>query len=114
MLFRSLLVPVNETETMAVTITLLGLPVLIVARSGLGTINHTLLTLEALRARLLPVAGVVMVGELNPDNREAIEKYGDVRVIGEMPVLSPLDCAALAAWSTAHLDPGGLLLEFLR
>jgi dethiobiotin synthase len=109
-----LLVPVNETETMAVTITLLGLPVLIVARSGLGTINHTLLTLEALRARLLPVAGVVMVGELNPDNREAIEKYGDVRVIGEMPVLSPLDCAALAAWSTAHLDPGGLLLEFLR
>src|SRR5579859_5792980 len=50
-----LLVPVNESQTMADWIASLGLPVLVVARSGLGTINHTLLTLEALRARALRV-----------------------------------------------------------
>ncbi len=57
----------------------LALPVLVVARSRLGTINHTLLTLEALAARALAVAGVVMVGRQNLENRRAIETYGGVR-----------------------------------
>jgi dethiobiotin synthetase len=109
-----LLVPVNQSDTMADWIALLGLQVLVIARSGLGTINHTLLTLEALRARSLRVAGILMIGEPNADNREAIEKYGDVSVVAEMPVLDPLDCATLAAWSKEHLDPAGLLLEYLR
>ena len=58
----------------------LALPVVVVARAALGTINHTLLTLEALRRRSLRVAGVIMVGEPNADNRAAIEQYGDVPV----------------------------------
>jgi dethiobiotin synthetase len=99
-----LLVPVNETQTMADWIACLALPVLLVVRSGLGTINHTLLTLEALRARSLRVAGVMMIGEPNPDNRAAIEKYGCVPVVAEMPLLRPLDAALLAAWSKTHLD----------
>jgi len=103
------LVPVNETQTMADWIACLALPVLVVARSGLGTINHTLLTLEALRARSLRVAGVMMIGESNADNRAAIEKYGRVPVVAEMPLLRPLDAAPLAAWSQRHLDA-----EFLR
>lgn len=109
-----LLVPVNESETMADWIALLGLPVLVVARSGIGTINHTLLTLEALRARARRVAGVIMVGEPNADNRAAIEQYGSAPVIAEMPPLDPLDAANLAAWSAEHLDPTGLLREYLR
>lgn len=109
-----LLVPINESETMADWIALLNLPVLVVARSGLGTINHTLLTLEALRVRSLRVAGVLMTGALNADNREAIEKYGHVQVIAEMPVIKPLERETLAAWSAAHLDPSGILLEHLR
>ena len=56
-----------------------GLPVAVVARDRVGTINHTLLTVEALRARDLAVAGVVLVG--GNSNREAIETYGDVPVI---------------------------------
>ncbi len=104
-----LLVPVNESETMADWIAYLGLPVLVVARSGLGTINHTLLTLEALRARSLRVAGVMMIGEPNADNRAAIEKYGHVPVVAEMPFLTPLDPGLLGAWSVTHLDA-----EFLR
>jgi dethiobiotin synthetase len=104
-----LLVPVNETQTMADWIACLALPILVVARSGLGTINHTLLTLEALRARSLRVAGVMMIGEPNADNRAAIEQYGRVRVVAEMPFLVPLDPGLLGAWSVTHLDA-----EFLR
>ena len=104
-----LLVPVNETQTMADWIAYLALPVLVVARTGLGTINHTLLTLEALQARSLRVAGVMMIGEPNADNRAAIERYGHVPVVAEMPFLKPLDPGLLAAWSVTHLNA-----EFLR
>src|SRR5579862_4161740 len=109
-----LLVPVNETQTMADWIAYLALPVLVVARSGLGTINHTLLTLEALRSRSLRIAGVMMIGDPNADNRAAIEKYGHVVVVAEMPFFTPLDPGLLAAWSVTHFDPLGRLLEFLR
>ena len=84
------------------------------ARWGLCTINHTLLTLEALQTRWLRVAGVLMIGEPNAENRAAIEQYGRVPVIAEMPVLAPLDAGLLGAWSGKHLDPQGRLLEFLR
>lgn len=108
-----LLVPLNDSETMADWIALLGFPVLVVARTSLGTINHTLLTLEALRARSLPVAGVLMIGDRNADNRAAIERYGKTCVIGEMPRLDPLARETLAEWSAVHLDPAGDLREFL-
>lgn len=108
------LVPINETELMTDLMRALALPVVVVARSTLGTINHSLLTLEALRARSLRIAGVVMVGEKNSDNRSAIERYGSVPVLGEMPVWRPLDAATLAAWATAELDPQSRLLELLQ
>jgi dethiobiotin synthetase/malonyl-CoA O-methyltransferase len=107
------LVPINDSEFMSDLMRLLGLPVLVVARSGLGTINHTLLTIEALRARALVVAGVVMAGDRNADNRAALESYGRVRVLGEMPRFPELTPALLSNWS-AQLDPEGALLEFLQ
>src|SRR5689334_9374950 len=60
------LVPLNDGELMIDLMVRLALPVVVAARSGLGTINHTLLTLEALAARRLVVAGVVMSGPLDP------------------------------------------------
>ena len=87
------LVPLNERDLLIDLIQQLKLPVLIVSRSGLGTINHTLLTIEALGRRAVPIAGVVMVGpldELATENRLAIEQYGRVAVVGEMPMLKPL------------------------
>jgi len=78
---------------------LLGLPVMVAARSTLGTINHTLLTIEALRARFLKIAGVVMIGDRNADNRAAIEHYGNVAVIAEMPRFDPLTPESLRAWA---------------
>jgi dethiobiotin synthetase len=108
------LVPINHTHLMTDLIKALALPVLVVARSSLGTINHTLLTIEALRARSLRVAGVVMVGETNAENRAAIEHYGRVSVLGEMPLWKSLEPAALAGWAARELDPQGRLLELLR
>jgi dethiobiotin synthetase len=104
------LVPINESAMMIDVMTRLALPVLVVARSTLGTINHTLLTLEALRSRGLRVAGVVMVGEPDVDNRVAIESYGRTNVVGELPRLSPLTPATLEAWAAARLDRGDHLM----
>src|SRR6267142_1135632 len=103
------LVPINERETMADLICALDLPVLIAARSTLGTINHTLMTIEVLRRRMLRVAGVVMVGEPNHENRLAIEKYGAAEVIAEMPRFDPLTPDALEGWARTSFDPGGVL-----
>jgi dethiobiotin synthase len=103
------LVPINERETMADLIGALDLPVVIAARSGLGTINHTLMTIEVLRRRMLRVAGVVMVGEPDDHNRLAIEKYGAAEVIGQMPRFDPLTPRAVAQWAQAELDRQGVL-----
>jgi dethiobiotin synthase len=108
------LVPINDAETMIDLISLLGLPVIVVARTALGTINHTLLTLEALGRRALDVAGIVMVGDRNTENRAAIERYGAAVVIGEMPRFTRLAAADLAAWAAAELDPQRRLLEWLE
>ncbi|HEY7170144.1 MAG TPA: dethiobiotin synthase [Vicinamibacterales bacterium] len=91
------LVPLNDRQLMIDLMVRLALPVVVAARSGLGTINHTLLTLEALAARGLTVAGVVMNGPLDPSNRAAIETYGHVAVIGELPPLDPLAADTLSA-----------------
>lgn len=73
----------------------LALPVVLVARGTLGTINHTLLSLEALRARGIPIAGVVLNGACTAGNRAAILRYGKVRIIAELPQVEILDQAAV-------------------
>jgi dethiobiotin synthase len=90
-----LFVPLNERDFMIDLMAKLALPVLLVARSTLGTINHTLLSLAALRSRDLPIAGVVLNGPPNAGNREAIERFGQVRVLAELPRVDPLDHAAV-------------------
>lgn len=108
-----LLVPLSDDELMADLIETLGLPVVIAVRSSLGTINHTLLTLNALRQRSLPIAGIVMIGEPNPDNRAAIEHYGKVPVLGEMPRFDPLNADSLGKWAKDSLDRESKLLSYL-
>ncbi|HET9401290.1 MAG TPA: dethiobiotin synthase [Candidatus Acidoferrales bacterium] len=98
------LVPVNDTQYMRDVMRELGLPIIVAARNSLGTINHTLLTLAALRASRLRVAGVVLNGESNGGNRESIERYGNVRVIGEIPRMARIDRAALLEIFSKHFD----------
>jgi dethiobiotin synthetase len=89
------LVPINPKQFVLDLMAKLKLPVILAARSGLGTINHTLLTLAALHAAELPVHGVVLIGDQNRENRETIERFGHVRVIGEIPRLPNLHRTAL-------------------
>ena len=93
------LVPVNQSQTMIDLMVLLGLPVIVAARTRLGTINHTLLTLEALRSRSLRVVGVVMIGEMDAGNRAAIERYGRIPVVAEMPRFDALTPDQLRKWA---------------
>ncbi|MFM7235567.1 MAG: dethiobiotin synthase [Cyanobium sp.] len=72
-----------------------GLPVLLVARSGLGTLNHTLLSLEALHRRSIPVLGLVLNGPLHPDNPRTLEAIGGVPVLAKLPPLQPITAAGL-------------------
>lgn len=90
----------------------LAAPCLVVAQSTLGTINHTLLTLEALRRRRLPVAGVVLNGPSNVENRRAIERFGAVEVIDEVGVLEPLDAGTLGL-AAKGFDTAGRLAPWL-
>lgn len=98
-----LLVPLNRSALMIDLIRKLDLPAVLVTRSTLGTINHTLLSLGALRARQVPILGVVMNGPPNPGNRRAIEQFGRARILAELPRVEPLDAAALR--SLAALIP---------
>ncbi|HUJ33144.1 MAG TPA: dethiobiotin synthase [Candidatus Acidoferrum sp.] len=97
-------VPINATQLMTHLMKHLRLPVVLVARSSLGTINHTTLSLAALRAASIEVRGVVMVGKPNPDNRKAIERYGKTEVIGTVPVLARINRRSLLDTFARHFD----------
>ena len=101
-----LMVPLNDQDKIIDLIVHLNLPVLLVARSCLGTINHTLLSLEAIRRHSLDIIGVVMTGDKNEENRKAIERFGNVDVIAEIPVLENLEPETLLA-CFADCFPGG-------
>ena len=72
------------------------LPVVLVARSELGTLNHTLLSLEALRSRHIPILGLVINGPSHADNPRTLNELGDVPLLCELPPLEQLNAAALA------------------
>ncbi len=92
-----LLVPLNGQHYVLDLIRWLDLPVLLVCRSTLGTINHTLLSLQALRQAQVPILGVVLNGPRNPGNRQAIETYGQVPVLAEVEPLTELTPSSLQA-----------------
>ncbi len=99
-----LLVPLRRDWLQIEQIAVWGLPVLLVARSGLGTLNHTLLSLEALRRRSIPVLGLVLNGPPHLDNPRTLESLGGVPVLAELPPLAPLTAQALECqWRSSRL-----------
>ena len=100
------MVPVNGKEFMLDMMRRLALPVVVVARSALGTINHSLLTLRALQEAGLAVKGVVVVGLPNADNERAIERYGCAPVIGRVPLLEVINRAVLLEVFHREFDRG--------
>jgi dethiobiotin synthetase len=104
-----LLVPLTETRTVRDFAVALGLPLIVAARTGLGTINHTLLTLQAARAAGLEVRAVVMTpwpyepSAMERSNRETIERLGAVEVQTLPPIASGLPGDLAAAGETLPL-----------
>jgi dethiobiotin synthetase len=79
-------------------------PVVLVARTGLGTINHSLLSIEALRSRGVPILGIAFVGDPVEDSEATIATLSKVRQLGRLPRLDPLNAAALAEAFAANFD----------
>ncbi|MCP1828758.1 MULTISPECIES: dethiobiotin synthase [Bradyrhizobium] len=73
------------------------LPVVLCARTALGTINHSLLSVEALRTRGIDIHGIAFIGESNPESERAICEIGQVRRLGRLPWLAPLAADTLQA-----------------
>ncbi|WP_448661463.1 dethiobiotin synthase [Sphingomonas sp. CJ20] len=90
------LVPVTRSLLFADLFARWHLPVVLVARTALGTINHSLLSIEALRARGVPILGVAFNGDANPDSEQTIAAIGKVRRLGRLPRIDALDPASLA------------------
>lgn len=89
------LVPVTRNVLQAELFARWHAPVIVVARTTLGTINHTLLTIEALRQRSLPVLGIVFAGDEMPDTQTTIAEFSRTRVLGRMPILPRLNAESL-------------------
>ena len=110
-----LLVPLGAGRNMADLARTLELPILIVARPSLGTVNHTLLTIEAARHRGLRVLGVIFSrtreaeGPDEPSNPAAIARYGEVPILGVLPRLTGQDLPQLAEAAARHLALDRLL-----
>ena len=108
-----LLVPMTECGYfVADLLQAMDLPCLVVSSSQLGTINHTLLTLEALRSRGLHLAGVVLNGPVNLENRRAIERFGRTSVVAELEPLNPLSRESVAR-AASKFDRDGVLERYL-
>ena len=99
-----ILVPINDHETMLDLMAALALPVVLVARTALGTINHTLLSLAALRQRGLAIAGLVLNGEPVPTTTATLRSWGGVPLLAELLPLSPLNPETLTAAYTRDFN----------
>jgi dethiobiotin synthetase len=100
------LVPLTDDLLFADQFAKWALPVILVARTSLGTINHSLLSLEALRRRGISVLGIAFVGEADLASEQAIIRMGSVRNLGRLPILDPLTPESLAAAFAAQIDCG--------
>jgi dethiobiotin synthetase len=94
-----LMVPLNDYDTMIDLIERLQLPVILVSRHYLGSINHTLLSIDALKKRNLRIAGLIFNGDPLPSTEEAIEKIGRIAAWFNIPVFPQLDAATVSAFA---------------
>ena len=86
-----LMVPMNEDTMYVDFIKKTGLPVILVSRPTLGTINHTCLSIEALRRRDIELLGVIISGQKNAENAKSIEQYGNVKILAELDKMPTID-----------------------
>lgn len=96
------LVPVTRNMLYADIFARWQIPTILVARTALGTINHSLLSIEALRARGVPIHGIAFIGEENEDSEATIAAISGVRRLGRLPLLPTLTRATLTEAFVNH------------
>ncbi|WP_214474304.1 dethiobiotin synthase [Mesorhizobium sp. dw_380] len=99
-----LMVPLNRQTRFIDIFQEWQLPVILCARTALGTINHTLLSIEALRARSIPLIGIAFIGEEVADTQRTIVEFGGVPQLGRLPRLDPLTGEMLRDAMVAGFD----------
>jgi len=92
-----LLVPLTENTLFVDMFARWAMPLILCARTSLGTINHTLMSLEAIRARRIPLLGIAFIGEANDDSERIICRFGSVKRLGRLGLVAPLERDRLAA-----------------
>lgn len=104
-----LLVPVTKNTVFADVFARWRLPVILCARTSLGTINHTLLSIEALRSRDILLCGVAFIGAENADTQATIAAIGQVKVLGRLPLLESLTGETLRRAFRENFDIASLM-----
>ena len=100
-----LMVPLNRDWLQIDQLKVWGAPIILVARTGLGTLNHTLLSLEALRHRNLVVLGIVLNGAPHKDNPKTLEQFGDTKILACLPIFEEVNAKVLSQeWNKQQLD----------
>jgi dethiobiotin synthetase len=99
-----LMVPISETMLMIDLFAHWGQPVILCARTALGTINHSLLSIEALRARDVPIAGIVFIGDEHAENERIIPALAKVPALGRLPMLAEMTPDELAHAFARHIN----------
>jgi len=100
-----LLVPLDRRTLFVDVFARWGAPVVLCARTQLGTINHTLLSIEALRRRSVPLLGVAFIGDEMADTQQTICRFAKAPMLGRLPRLNPLTPQTLAIAMRASFDP---------
>jgi dethiobiotin synthetase len=101
-----LMVPLDPTTLYIDVFARWRIPVVLCARTSLGTINHSLLSVEALRRRDIDVLGIAFIGDSNPESERTICEIGRVKRLGRLPRLSPLTQDTLREAFAAAFKPG--------
>ena len=92
-----LLSPFSDTTTMADVLAMHGWPAVLVVGNYLGSINHTLLCIEVMKARAIPLLGIIVSGDNNAASESFIEQYTGVPIIARVPLLQHLDHHSIEA-----------------
>ena len=100
-----LMVPLNRDWLQIDQLKVWRAPIILVARTGLGTLNHTLLSLEALKRRNIDVLGIVLNGPPHKDNPKTIEQFGDTKILASLPIFDEVNAKVLSQeWNKQQLD----------
>lgn len=100
-----LMVPLTRTTLFLDVFARWRLPLILCARTRLGTINHTLLSIEAVRNRDIPLHGIAFIGDANPESESIIAEIGKVKRLGRLPVVEPLTAARLKTVFAENFAP---------